>query len=247
MIIVPAVDLKDGKVVRLVQGDFQKVTVYSDDPLATAQRWVDQGAKWLHVVDLDGAQSGIMKNFQIIEKIARSVTTPIEVGGGLRSFQDVEKLIALGVARVILGTSAVENRDLLKELLAKWPEKIAVSMDTSGGKMVTKGWAHRTDIAAVDLAGQFEAMGLRFMIDTDIRRDGMLNGPNMPGIKNFLKGRKAFVIASGGITSLDDVKNLLHLNDPHLWGAIVGKAVYDQTLDLRQAIDLCSPNASSPA
>ncbi len=245
MIILPAIDIQDGKVVRLKQGRFKEATVYSEDPLAVAKKWISLGAAWLHVVDLDGAKTGTMKNFATIARIARESGVPIEVGGGIRGASDVEKLIGAGVQRLILSTSAVEDPTFLTQTLKRCREHIAISIDCLNGLVAQKGWTKVTQIKGIDFAKNLQGLGLQCLIYTDIKRDGMLEGPNLEGLNEILKAVQISVIASGGISQKGDVEHLLQIarENPNLIGAITGKAIYEGTLDLREAIELCSRNA----
>ena len=244
MILFPAIDIKDGKVVRLRQGKFSDVTEYSQDPVAMAEHWVAEGAAYLHVVDLDGARTGEMKNFAIISRIAGKVSVPVQMGGGIRTEDDIERLLKAGLRRVVLGTRVIENRGFLKNILRRWPDKIAVSLDCSEGKVTQKGWTVITDLRAVDFARELEALGLRCLIHTDIKTDGMLTGPNFAALEELLAAVTISVIASGGIAKIEDIQKLLSLKKkyPHLLGAITGKAIYEGALDLKEALALCSPN-----
>jgi phosphoribosylformimino-5-aminoimidazole carboxamide ribotide isomerase len=243
MIIFPAIDIQGGQVVRLRQGRFEDVTTYASDPLKIAQQWVSQGAQWLHVIDLDGAKSGQPQNTTAIAAIARGVGVPLQVGGGIRTAQDIEQLLAMGVQRVILGTKVVEDRVFCKNILQKWPERIAVSLDCKDGYVAQRGWTEVTAITAIDLAKELAALGLRYLIYTDIARDGMLTGPHIVGLEKLLKAVSLGIIASGGIAHLQDIQNLKQLESQGLIGAITGKAIYEGTLDLREAIAVCSQNA----
>lgn len=239
MIIFPAIDIKEGKVVRLAQGKFNEVTEYGNDPVAVAKKWEAAGATWLHVVDLDGAQTGTMKNLKLIAEIARTVKVPIQVGGGVRGNDEIVRLISAGVSRVILGTKVLENEGFLKGILGRWKEKIAVSLDCSNGKLTTKGWTEVLDIKATDFAKKLQTYGLRCLIYTDIAKDGMLQGPNYNAIEEMLNTVKIPLIASGGIASLEDIKKLCRLESKGLIGAITGKALYEGTLDLKEALGVC--------
>ena len=242
MMLIPAVDIKDGKVVRLLRGRFDEVTVYSDDPLATAKKWEEAGAPMLHVVDLDGALTGISKNFEIIAHIAKSVKIPVQVGGGIRTQLDISKLLGGGVARVILGTKAIEGRKFLTEVLHEWKEKVVVSLDCSNGVLAAHGWRDVSSIDVLEFVKDIEQLGVSSLIYTDITRDGTLTGPNVEGIKEILNAVKIPLMASGGISSLDDIKSLLPLETNGLVGIIIGKAIYEGRLDLKEAISsLCSP------
>lgn len=245
MILIPAIDINDGKVVRLRQGKFDQVTEYSSSPLAVAQKWAAAKALWLHLVDLDGAQSGAMKNLEVIRTIAQAIKIPVEVGGGIRRPEDVQRLLDAGVARVILGTTAVADRSFFKNILKNTPDKIAVSLDCSNGMVAQRGWTEMTKIKGIDLAKELEQLGLQCLIYTDIARDGMLTGPNFAGLSEMLTAVKINCIASGGIASLEDVQKLAALSQKHknLLGAITGKAIYEGKLDFKEAVKLCSPNA----
>ncbi len=239
MIIFPAIDIKEGKVVRLRQGEFSKVTEYSSDPVSIAQQWVDQGAEWLHVVDLDGAQTGEIKNFSVIAKIAKSVKASIQVGGGIRHGEEIERFFDSGIQRVILGTKIIEDRTFLKDILAQWSQRIAVSLDCQNGMVAQRGWTTVTDLKGTDLAKELEGLGLKVLIFTDIKRDGMLQGPNFAALEEMLATvKKTAVIASGGVANLDDIERLLPLKAKGLLGVITGKAIYEGTLDLKSAIKL---------
>jgi phosphoribosylformimino-5-aminoimidazole carboxamide ribotide isomerase len=243
MILFPAVDIKDGKVVRLAQGKFDYVTQYGDDPVLAAQKWVSLGAQWLHVVDLDGAQTGEMKNFSVIAKIVQSVKVPVQVGGGVRKESLVDDLLNVAkVRRVVLGTKAVEDHAFLKTILTRHHDRIAVSLDCSNGFVTDRGWTTKTTIKATDLVKELQHLGLRCLIYTDIARDGMLSGPNYPAIEEMLEVAKIPFIASGGIASLDDIRKLKALTSRGLIGAITGKAIYEGKLDFKEAVALCSTN-----
>ena len=239
MIIFPAIDIKEGKVVRLLKGDFDQVTEYSGDPTTVAKKWQEKGAQWLHVVDLDGARTGKMQNIDVILKIAQAVQIPIQVGGGVRQKDDIVQLIEGGIRRVILGTKAVEDRVFFKDVLAQWKDKIAVSVDCMKGMVTQRGWQTTSTIRAVDFVKDLETMELSCMVYTDVARDGMLNGPNFEELKVVLKSTKIPVIASGGVSSLEDVKKLAALEDQGLMGAIIGKAIYEGKVDLKEALKVC--------
>ena len=242
MIVFPAIDIKDGKVVRLAQGKFNKLTVYSEDPIEIAKKWADQGAEWLHVVDLDGAQIGKPQNTRVIADIAKRTPIPIQVGGGIRNEEDIERLVDAGAGRVIIGTKAVEDLDFLRSEIHKWGEKIAVSLDCANGKVATRAWTATSDVLATLLIRQLEDIGLFCVIYTDISKDGMLDGPNITELEKICGATSIPVIASGGVASLNDIENLLPLRHQGLMGVITGKAIYEGTLDLSEAIKLCSLN-----
>lgn len=242
MIIFPAIDIKNGKVVRLRQGQFDQVTEYGTDPLAMGKSWVKEGAEWLHVIDLDGAKTGTSVNFDVIAAVARQSGVPIQVGGGVRSKEDVARLVNAGVSRVIVGTKAIEDRAFLKEILESWPDKVAVSLDCKDKKVALKGWVEVTDLSYLTVAQELQSLGLRYLVYTDISRDGMLSGPDFDGLEALLTQTKLQVIASGGLAKIDDIKKLLTLGPRPLYGAITGKAIYEGTLNLKEAVKLCSPN-----
>ena len=233
MIIFPAIDLRGGKCVRLIQGDFDKETVYSDDPQATALKWQAMGAKFLHVVDLDGARTGSPQNITAIKNILDAVKIPIEVGGGIRTLDDVEKLLALGVRRVILGSVAVENISLVEDAAKKFGDKIVVGIDARGGFVATHGWEKSSAVKAEELAKKIVAAGVKTIIYTDISKDGMLSGVNAESFAELAKNSGAEIIASGGVKSLEDIRAL---KAAKIAGVIVGKAIYTGTLDLAAAI-----------
>lgn len=240
MIIFPAIDIKDGKVVRLAQGKFDEVTEYSGSPAAAAKTWAKKGAQWLHVVDLDGAQAGDMRNTETILSIARSIGIPIQCGGGIRTKEQIRTLLEGGVRRVILGTKAIEDRAFLKEILAQWHDRIAVSLDCSQGMVAQRGWTETSNIKAVDLARELETLGLACLIYTDISRDGMLRGPNIDGLSEIADAADIPLIASGGVSGIDDIKRLMAIQDKGVIGVIVGRAIYEGKLDLKEALELCS-------
>lgn len=235
MIIFPAIDLRGGKCVRLIQGNFDKETVYSDDPQATALKWQSMGAKFLHVVDLDGARAGSPQNITAIKNILDAVKIPIEVGGGVRTLDDVEKLLSLGVRRVILGSVAVENISLVEDAAKKFGDKVVVGIDARGGFVATHGWEKSSAVKAEDLAKKIVAAGVKTIIYTDISKDGMLSGVNAESFTELAKNSGAEIIASGGVKSLEDIHAL---KAAKISGVIVGKAIYTGALDLKVAIEI---------
>lgn len=236
MIVIPAIDLKDGLCVRLLQGRKEDVTVYSDDPALIAQKWELSGAKLLHVVDLDGAFTGNQKNLGSIIRIRDAIKIDIEVGGGIRDLNKVDQLISLGINRVILGTAAIENPKLVSEACKKYPGKILVGIDAKDGLVAVKGWVEITQVKAKELALKMLKYGAAGIIYTDISKDGMLTGPNIETTREMTDALDISVIASGGISSVDDIKKLLKIKG--LWGAIMGKALYSGAVDLREAISV---------
>ena len=236
MIIIPAIDLKDGKCVRLLQGKEEEVTVYSDDPAATAKHWVSLGAELLHVVDLDGAFTGEQKNFEKIKAIREAIDIPIEIGGGIRDIERIEKLISLGVDRVIIGTSAAKDPDMVRRACEKFSGKVLVGIDAKDGKVAVKGWVEVTELDAIEFAEKMQGAGTAGIIYTDISRDGMLSGPNIDAMADMVSAVSIPVIASGGVSKIDDIKKLMQIKN--LWGVITGKALYAGTLDLPEAIEI---------
>lgn len=237
MIIFPAIDIKNNKSVRLSQGDFNKINVYSNDPFNMAVKWKNQGGKFLHLVDLDGARNEEIINRESIEKIAKNIDLPIQVGGGIRSEKRVEELLKIGVQRVIVGTIAIENKELLKRLVSKYEDKIIVSIDAKNGKVALRGWEVISEVNSLELCKELEIIGVKTIVYTDISKDGMLQGPNFEIYEELSKKTSLNIIASGGITSIDDIKKL---NEMDLYGAIIGKALYNENLKLKDVIE-CLP------
>ena len=227
MIILPAIDLKDGKCVRLRQGRADDLTVYSDDPLAQARKWVEQGAAELHVVDLDGAFSGEPKHTDVIKRIIEMLQIPVEVGGGLRTDDHIQRVVDAGVTRAILGTRALESVDVLRSLVERFGDVITVGIDARDGFVQVKGWVETTGTRAVDLAVEVEAAGVKTIIYTDTATDGMLGGPNLEAIREICQTVSCNVIASGGVSAPEHISALRSLGYANLYGAIVGKALYD--------------------
>lgn len=233
MIIYPAIDLRDGKAVRLVEGDFARETVFDDDPVDAATRWQRAGAEWLHVVDLDGARTGSISNADAVSAIRASIDIPIELGGGIRSAEAADHYLALGIDRVILGTAAVSNTDLVSSLVERWGERIAVGLDARDGKLATDGWLEQSDETAIDHALKLRLIGVETFIVTDIRRDGKLQGPNLDQLKQAQFALQSGVIASGGISTVEDAREVAALG---IGGAIIGRALYDGRIDLAGVI-----------
>lgn len=236
MKIFPAIDLRGGKCVRLVQGDFNRETVYSDDAAATALRWQAAGATFLHVVDLDGAREGHPKNLDAIKKILDAVTIPIEVGGGIRTLDDIDALLTLGVDRVILGSVAVENFNLVAQAVARFDDRIVVGIDARAGKVAVHGWERSSTVTAAELAKKIADIGVSTIIFTDISKDGMLSGVDAKTFAELAKSSGADVVASGGVKSIDDIRALKAVESSGVVGVIVGKAIYTGALDLSAAI-----------
>lgn len=236
MLVIPAIDLKNGSCVRLVQGRKTDVTVYDENPVEVAKQFAAAGARMIHVVDLDGAfKGGESPNRAVVEKIVEAVDVPIEFGGGVRTIDDVQQLSDAGVARVVLGTVAVENPQLLREL-RKFD--VCVGIDARDGQVMTRGWLSETRIGAIELAQTIASYGMKRIIYTDISRDGMLTGPNVEQTIAVARAAKIHVTASGGVSSLDDIKRLRDAGEPLLDSVIVGKALYEQKFKLEDAINL---------
>ena len=231
MIILPAIDLKDNCCVRLCQGEFDNVKIYSKSPLEIALEWKKQGATHLHMVDLDGAKSERMINKKSVESIVKNSGLKVEVGGGIRTKKDIEFLLDLGVHRVILGTMAVENRELLKELVEEHKGRIVVSIDAKNGKVALKGWKLLSDVDSLTLCKELEEIGVQTILYTDILKDGMLQGPNFEIYKEISEKTSLNLIASGGISTLEDIKKLKDMN---IYGTIVGKALYEKRFELKE-------------
>jgi len=236
MLIIPAIDLRDGKVVRLFQGKFSQEKVYSADPVKVAKYWAKQGAKFLHIVDLDGASSGALKNIEVLKKIIGQVGIGIEFGGGVRSIKTISMLLGLGVQRVILGTRAANDAKFLKQAWKKFGERIIVSIDAKLGKVQTQGWNCSATKTTLAFAQELKAIGFEQLIYTDISKDGTLAGPNIAGIKEILKKTQLKVIASGGVSSLKDLSKLVKLQKQGVSGVIVGKALYEGKFTLVEAL-----------
>lgn len=233
MIILPAIDIKGGQCVRLLQGDYDQVTTYGDDPVSQALKWESLGAGMIHLVDLDGAKSGQRINRDIIGRIAAAVKVPVEVGGGIRDTQAVEDYLSVGVSRVIIGTAAIEKPEWLEEMVQRFGERICVSIDAKDGMIATDGWIKDSGIPAVEFIKRLEAMGVTHIVYTDIARDGMLQGPNFAMYEKIAAESGIGVIASGGVSTLEDIRTLREMG---LYGAIIGKALYEGTLDLKEAL-----------
>ncbi|HBO83506.1 MAG TPA: 1-(5-phosphoribosyl)-5-((5-phosphoribosylamino)methylideneamino)imidazole-4-carboxamide isomerase [Deltaproteobacteria bacterium] len=234
MFVIPAIDLKNGQCVRLLQGKEDAVTIYSNDPASTAKRWEECGAKFLHVVDLDGAFTGSQKNLDVIIKIRESVSINIEVGGGIRDIKKIDSLISIGINRIILGTAVIEKPSLLKDACGKYPGRILAGIDAKRGRVAVKGWVEVTSTDAKDLAREMEKVGAAGIIYTDISRDGMLAGPNIPAMEEMVETVSIPIIASGGVSSIKDIIALREIKN--LWGMITGKAIYSGAVDLKEAI-----------
>jgi phosphoribosylformimino-5-aminoimidazole carboxamide ribotide isomerase len=234
VIIYPAIDIRGGRCVRLVEGDFTRETAYDDEPSTPARRWAEAGAAWLHVVDLDGAVAGAPVNRDAVRRIREAVRIPIQVGGGLRTLEDLATAFDLGIDRAILGTAALKDPHLVVDAVARWGDRIAIALDARDGRLATDGWLGQSDARAVDVAVHLARVGARHFIFTDISRDGTLSGPNIESLRELIAAVDANVIASGGIASLADLHAVAGAGAA---GAIIGRALYDGRIDLKDALD----------
>lgn len=246
MIIFPAIDLRKGRCVRLIRGDVRDETVYSEEPVSMAKLWQLKGAQWLHVVDLDGALEGEPRNQEHIFGIVKALKIPVQVGGGIRDFETAKKLLDRGVERVILGTSAAHDEKFLRKAVDRFKERIVVGVDAKDGYVALKGWVETSKLKAVDFARRMERLGVQTIIYTDIKKDGMLSGPNVKACQEMAHALKIPVIASGGVTTLKDIERLRKLEGKGVTGAIVGKALYSGALDLKAAIAAASGPVRKP-
>ena len=237
MVIVPAIDMLDGQCIRLFKGDYNKVTVYGD-PLEIGKKWQEMGAKLLHLVDLDGAEAGNPKNLEVVRRLVEELDIPVELGGGIRSMETIKMYLDMGVQRVILGTAAVENKALVACAAAVYGDRIVVGIDAQDGMVKTKGWLEETNIRAVELAMDMKELGVERIIYTDINRDGTLTGPNLEETAALARDARIRVTASGGMSSIQDVKNVLKLEQYGVDEVILGKALYEDKIDLAQALAL---------
>jgi len=241
MLIIPAIDLLDGQVVRLEQGRREAVTVYSKDPVGTARQWVDAGATWLHVVDLNGAFDGTYINLPIARQIIEACRVNVELSGGIRTKETLANALGAGAARVVLGTKACEDPEFVQHAADRYGRKIAVAIDAKAGQVVSRGWVSATPLTPATLARNVLKLGVETIICTDVSRDGMLEGPNLSLLGEVLDAGVPQLIASGGIASLEDLRKLKTLEPRGIVGAIVGKALYEGTIDLREAISSIAP------
>jgi phosphoribosylformimino-5-aminoimidazole carboxamide ribotide isomerase len=241
MDVIPAIDLLEGRCVRLYQGDYARSQTFNEDPVAVAREWVEQGATRLHLVDLDGAKAGESKNLGAIEAIAQTVSVPVQVGGGLRDRSAVARLFDLGVRYAILGTVAVEQPELVGELCREFRDRIVVGIDARNGRVATRGWLETSEVLAPTLAQDMAALGVAAIIYTDIHRDGTLSGPNLDALKELAEAIEIPIIASGGVSSVGDLLSLLALETRGVSGAIVGRALYTGDLSLKDALQAVGP------
>ncbi|MBP5975304.1 1-(5-phosphoribosyl)-5-[(5-phosphoribosylamino)methylideneamino]imidazole-4-carboxamide isomerase [Brasilonema sp. CT11] len=236
MDVIPAIDLLEGRCVRLYQGDYEQSQVFSDNPVEVAKQWVEQGTTRLHIVDLDGAKTGTLVNLSAIEAIAQAVSVSIQVGGGVRDRDRVEQLLNIGVQRVILGTIAVEQSQLVQQLCQEFPQQIVIGIDARNGMVATRGWQETSEVLATQLAVQMQELGAAAIIYTDIHRDGTLSGPNIEALRSLAATISIPIIASGGVSSVTDLLSLLALESQGVTGVIVGRALYTGDVSLREAL-----------
>lgn len=236
MIIIPAIDIKDGKCVRLAQGDFNKVTVYADNPLDMALEWMQKGAQLIHVVDLDGSVAGSPRNAGKILEISKKIPVPLQVGGGIRNMETIDYYLGNGVASVILGTAALQEEQFVRLAGNKYPGKIILGIDALEGYVAIRGWTQKTAETAVDLARRYENYSLKAIVYTDIKRDGMETGVNIEATSKLAKEVSLPVIASGGVASINDIERLLAIKDCDIYGVIIGRALYTGAISLEEAI-----------
>lgn len=234
MRIYPAIDIKDGKCVRLLQGRFSDVTVYGDDPVEMAKKWEAQGGEFIHVVDLDGALKGHGVNAEIIKNICEAVSVPVQTGGGIRTIEDIEAKLACGIRRVIIGTKAVSSPEFIKEAVEKYGDKIVIGIDAKDGYVAVEGWEKCSEFTAVEFAKQMAELGVKTIVYTDIATDGTLKGPNLAAMEEMAKSVDSDIIASGGVGSLEHIKSLVPTG---VEGVIVGRALYTGNVDLKKAIE----------
>lgn len=235
MIVLPAIDIRGGNAVRLYKGDYSKEEIVAESIIETAKKFEYLGAEYIHLVDLDGAKFGVPSNHEKIIEVAKIVNIPVEVGGGIRDIETIDKLLSNGVSRVILGTVAIKNKFLLKKAISKHGEKIAVGVDCNNGYLCANGWLEKSDYSYIEFCKELEKIGVKTIIVTDIAKDGTLEGANLDMIKQLQKKIKINIIASGGVRDIDDIKNLKKLN---VYGVITGKAIYSKNLDIIEAIKI---------
>ncbi|MEJ2365024.1 MAG: 1-(5-phosphoribosyl)-5-[(5-phosphoribosylamino)methylideneamino]imidazole-4-carboxamide isomerase [Deltaproteobacteria bacterium] len=238
MLIIPAIDLKEGRCVRLQRGVMSTATIFSDNPALTARRWEEQGAQWLHVVDLDGAFAKEPRNLDAIAAIVDSVDVPVQVGGGVRSLETLAVYLEIGVERVVMGTAAHSNPEILVQACQSFPGKVVLGIDHRKGRVAIEGWSQTTDVGSGELATRFDSLALAAIVYTDISRDGMQSGPNVQATRQLARAVNIPVIASGGVGTLDHIRALLPLEQDGVIGVIVGRALYSGTVELSEAVAL---------
>ena len=237
MIIYPAIDIHKGQVVRLSQGQLDQSTIYGENPLAQAQKWVQQGAQWIHLVDLDAATLGEPTNIKAIESVLQDAGVPIQIGGGIRTKKTAEIYLTLGAGRIVIGSAALKDPDMVMSLCEKFPKRVAVGLDAREGKLAIHGWKKTTDKDVIEYAKCFENSGVAAIIYTDIHRDGMLSGPNIEATRKLAQSVSIPIIASGGMSRLDDIKQIKKYESDGIQGIIIGRALYEKTIDLKEAIE----------
>jgi len=241
LILYPAIDIRDGKAVRLIQGDYDQETAYDDDPVVAARRWVDGGARWLHVVDLDGARAGEPVNLEHVGRIVAAVSVPVQLGGGLRDSRKVEEAISSGVERVVLGTAAVRDPDMAEAIAAAHGERVVVSVDSRSGKVAAEGWTESSDLGTTEVIAALTERGVRRFVYTPVEVDGLMEGPDLDSLREAAMATDGELIYSGGIGSLDDLRALAELGLDNLGGVIVGRALYEQRFTVADAQAILEP------
>lgn len=234
LILFPAIDIRNGNCVRLIQGDYNQETIYSDSPVDMAKNWANKGAEFIHIVDLDAAKSGETANSEVIKEIAKSCPVPIQVGGGIRSIDVIRDYLDNGINRVIIGTAAINHPEFLQEAVLNYGERIVVSVDAKNGYVATDGWTDTSEVKAIDLLKDLVKVGVKTIVYTDIAKDGMLEGPNFKELETMHNASEIDVVASGGVSTVEDVQKLKEMN---MYGAIVGKALYDGTVTLEALLE----------
>ncbi len=241
MILYPAIDIRDGKAVRLIQGDYDQEMAYDDDPVVAARRWVDGGARWLHVVDLDGARAGEPVNLEHVRRIVGAVTVPVQLGGGLRDSKKVEEAISAGAERIVLGTAAVRDPEMAEAIAAAHGERVVVSVDSRSGKVAAEGWTESSDLGTTEVIAALSDRGVRRFVYTPVEVDGLMEGPDLDSLREAAKATDGELIYSGGIGSLDDLRALAELGLDNLGGVIVGRALYEQRFTVAEAQAILDP------
>ncbi len=241
MILFPAIDIRGGRAVRLIQGDYEQETAYDDDPVVAARRWVDGGARWLHVVDLDGARAGAPVNLEHVRRIVASVNVPVQLGGGLRDSKKVEEAISSGAERVVLGTAAVRDPEMAQAIAAAHGDRVVASVDARAGKVAAEGWTEESDLATTDVIAELVRRGLRRFVYTPVDVDGLMEGPDLDSLRKVAAATEGEVIYSGGIGSLDDLRAVAGLELDNVEGVIVGRALYEQRFTVAEAREALGP------
>jgi phosphoribosylformimino-5-aminoimidazole carboxamide ribotide isomerase len=241
LILYPAIDIRDGKAVRLIQGDYEQETAYDDDPVVAARRWVDGGARWLHVVDLDGARAGEPVNLDHVRRIVAAVSVPVQLGGGLRDSKKVEEAISSGAERIVLGTAAVRDPEMAAAIAAAHGDRVVVSVDARSGKVAAEGWTEASDLDTADVIAALADRGIRRFVYTPVDVDGLMEGPDLDSLRQVAKATDGELIYSGGVGSLDDLRALSELGLDNLGGVIVGRALYEKRFTVAEAQAILEP------